>query len=339
MAQEAPIKVFSTSPPSRDAAPGDYLERVRQVSRWSEQAGCHGILVYADNGLVDPWLVSQAIVAATERLSPLVAVQPVYMHPYSAAKMVATLAFLHGRAVDLNLLAGGFRNDLLALGDPTPHDERYARTTEYGRIVSALLAGEQVDLDGSYYRVEKLKLQPALAPELAPEILISGSSPAGLAAALALGAVPVTYPGPPGEEQAPAGADRFGVRVGLFARGDADDGWRIGHERFPADRAGQIAHRAAMSVSDSHWHRQLSGRVEQQSSEQAEDPDPYWLFPFRNYQTFCPYLVGTYERLALELRGYLALGCTHLILDVPASEDELGHVGQVLERALSGMSA
>jgi len=46
-------------------------------------------LIYTDNGLVDPWLIAQAMITHTERLCPLVAVQPVYMHPYAVAKMVA----------------------------------------------------------------------------------------------------------------------------------------------------------------------------------------------------------------------------------------------------------
>jgi alkanesulfonate monooxygenase SsuD/methylene tetrahydromethanopterin reductase-like flavin-dependent oxidoreductase (luciferase family) len=54
-----------------------------------EAAGCEGTLVYTDNGLVDRWLVSLAIIAATERICPLIAVQAVYMHPYTAAKMAA----------------------------------------------------------------------------------------------------------------------------------------------------------------------------------------------------------------------------------------------------------
>jgi alkanesulfonate monooxygenase len=44
--------------------------------------GCEGILVYADNRLVDPWLTAQLIIEVTERLSPLVAVQSAYMPPY-----------------------------------------------------------------------------------------------------------------------------------------------------------------------------------------------------------------------------------------------------------------
>jgi alkanesulfonate monooxygenase len=48
-------------------------------------------VVHGDSGLVDLWLVSQLIVESMERLSPLVAVQPISIHPYSAAKMVASL--------------------------------------------------------------------------------------------------------------------------------------------------------------------------------------------------------------------------------------------------------
>src|SRR5205823_10842848 len=122
------------------------------AARWSEAAGCVGILIYADNGLVDPWLVAHAITEGTERIGPLVAVQPVYMHPYSAAKMVASLAHLYGRRLFINMLAGGFRNDLVAMGDETPHDDRYARTLEYALIMQRLLENTApVIFEGKYY--------------------------------------------------------------------------------------------------------------------------------------------------------------------------------------------
>ena len=80
---------------------------------------------------------------ATERLCPLVAVRPVYMHPYAVAKIVASIGHVYGRRVYLNMVAGGFRNDLVSLGDETSHDERYARLTEYTQIVTQLLSGER----------------------------------------------------------------------------------------------------------------------------------------------------------------------------------------------------
>lgn len=329
------LTLFSTCPQSRDIPPDAYRRRVAEVSRWSEEAGCAGILVYADNGILDPWLVAQLIIEATDRLSPLVALQPIYMHPYTVAKMISSLAALYGRRMYLNLVAGGFRNDLLALGDATPHDERYERAAEYGRIIRELTDhGRPLTFDGRYYSVENLRLTPPVPPGLRPGMTISGSSPAGLAAARALGAVAVRYPQPSNLEESQTAQDvEVGMRVGIIAREDAEQAWRVAYERFPEDRAGQIAHRLAMHVSDSHWHRQLSALAH----EAAESDDPYWLGPFRNYKTFCPYLVGSYDRVAEELARYTSLGYRTFILDIPASAEELAHVAatfQLISREL-----
>jgi alkanesulfonate monooxygenase SsuD/methylene tetrahydromethanopterin reductase-like flavin-dependent oxidoreductase (luciferase family) len=96
--------------------------------------------VYTDNSIVDPWLVSNIILQNTKKLCPLVAIQPVYMHPYSVAKMVASFGHLYGRRMYLNMVAGGFKNDLIALNDTTPHDERYTRLIEYTTIIKLLLS-------------------------------------------------------------------------------------------------------------------------------------------------------------------------------------------------------
>ena len=131
--------VFSTCPQSVAVQAADYVERVKAVARWSEEAGCKGILVYTENSLVDPWLVSQVILQSTTELCPLVAVQPVYMHPYSVAKMVSSFAHMYGRRLYLNMVAGGYTTELAALGDATAHDKRYARLVEYTAIIKLLL--------------------------------------------------------------------------------------------------------------------------------------------------------------------------------------------------------
>jgi alkanesulfonate monooxygenase len=151
-----------------------------------------------------------------------------------------------------------------------------------------------------------------------------------MAAARALGAIAVQYPQPPAQqEQQPDGGIESGMRIGMIGREDREEAWRVAHERFPEDRKGQIAHHMAMKASDSHWHRQLS----ELAHEAASADDPYWLGPFNNYQTFCPYLVGDYDRLAAEIARYMALGFRTFLLDIPASEDELHHVGVVFRRA------
>jgi alkanesulfonate monooxygenase len=275
-------------------------------------------------------------VQATETLCPLVAVQPVYLHPYSAAKMIATLGHLHGRRIYLNMVAGGFKNDLIALNDTTPHDERYERTIEYTLIVKRLLSASMpVSFEGRYYQVHNLRLTPSLPEHLFPGIMISGSSPAGLAAARTIGATAVQYPEPAdvmGEGQRPDGVDT-GLRVGIIARDTAEAAWDVAHRRFPEDRKGQVAHQLAMKVSDSHWHHRLSELDERPGSEES----PYWLGPFQNYKTFCPYLVGSYGRVADELARYVDLGFRVFVLDIPPSKEELDHIGVVFQRALEAV--
>jgi alkanesulfonate monooxygenase len=292
------------------------------------------MLIYTDNGLVDPWVVAQLAIRATERLCPLVAVQPVYMHPYAVAKIVASIGHVYHRRVYLNMVAGGFRNDLVALGDETPHDERYARLTEYAQVVTRLLSGERVTFEGAYYTLKNVLLRPALPPELAPAVFVSGSSAAGMLAARRLGATAVKYPKPAAEETAFDGAAAMGMRVGVIARRDDTEAWSAALARFPEDRRGRVTHALAMKVSDSQWHRQLS----QLGESPPSDANPYWLSPFENYKTFCPYLVGSYDRVAAELERYLRLGFGTFILDIPPNEEELGHIAAAFARASLGVA-
>ena len=322
------IAIFSTCPASAGLEPAVFRRRVVEVARWSERQRCRGILVYTDNSLLDPWLVAGLIVESTASLVPLVAVQPAYMHPYTVAKMVTSFGALHGRAVYLNMVAGGFTNDLRALCDMTPHDRRYDRLREYTTIIKLLLGGQTVTFKGDFYQVERLRLAPPLAPELMPLIWISASSPAGLAVARELDAVLVQYP--TATDDTTAGDDHDAamraVRVGIVARADDDEAWRVAHARFPEDRAGQIAHTLAVRASDSVWHEKLS--------RPAPEATPYWLVPFHNYKTFCPYLVGAYERVAGELARHLRHGVNAFILDVPSDEDDLRHARIAFEHAM-----
>ncbi len=327
---DASIEVFATCPPSSATARGRYLQRVIDIARWSEEAGCRGILVYSDNSLLDPWLLAQIIIQNTATLCPLVAVQPVYMHPYSVAKVVASLGHLYGRRVYLNMVAGGFKNDLIALNDTTPHDQRYDRLVEYTSIVKALLeTTSAVSYDGAFYKIDKLKLTPPLASDLFPGIFLSASSDAGLAAARTLGATAVKYPKPAGEEEIPPEAGiEFGIRVGIIARATDEEAWAVAHARFPEDRRGQVTHQLVMKTSDSVWHKELS----EMSAEVGRSP--YWLGPFQNYKTFCPYLVGSYGRVGEELARYIGIGYTRFILDVPFDQDELRHIDLGFKQAL-----
>ncbi|SRR5579875_1172828 len=324
------VELFSTAPQSADHTPQSFSRRLTEVARWSEEAGCAGILIYSDNSLVDPWLAAQLVIEQTEKLSPLVAVQPVYMHPFAAAKMVASLSYLYGRRISLNMIAGGFRNDLLALCDQTPHDQRYSRLIEYTLIIKGLLAQNRpFSFSGHYYQVKNLVLKPSLPAELFPRLLISGSSEAGREAAHSIGAIAVEYPQPKNSDDNIEPRKNCGIRVGLITAQTSEQAWETAHSRFPGDRAGQLKHMLAMKVSDSQWHKQLSDI----STGGETHHGLYWLWPFKNYNTFCPYLVGSRDEVADELAKYMMAGFSTYILDIPLQPSDLQEAAETFALA------
>jgi alkanesulfonate monooxygenase len=330
------VKLFSTAPQSADYEAAQYRARLSEIARWSEQSGCTGILIYSDNSLIDPWLAAQIIIRNTSRLSPLVAIQPVYLHPYAAAKMVASLGFLYGRRLYLNMIAGGFRGDLFSLGDATAHDDRYVRLEEYTLIIQGLLSSKKpFSFAGRFYEIKNLQMKPALSPELLPEVFVSGTSEAGMQAAKALDAVSIEYPQPGAEYVNGAPRQKSGIRIGVIAAQESEQAWEKAYKRFPGDKAGQLKHLLAMKVSDSHWHKQLSNL----ERETQDSRGIYWLWPFKNYNTFCPYLVGSYDEVANEILKYLRAGFTNYILDIPAEPSDLFQAGRVFRMAESRWDA
>ena len=331
-----PFKLFATCPQfmqpgsTESAEPKQYLDHVVNSAVWCERYGFDGILIYADHRQLDGWTIAELVVQKTERLLPLVATQPVYMHPYTIAKTIATIGYLHGRQIFLNMIAGGFKTDLQALNDTTPHDERYDRLVEYSKIIQALLGSpDRISYDGKYYSVANLAMTPPVPAEIRPEFFVSGSSDVGLAAAKDIGATAIQYPLPPAEYNGPPQDMPSGIRLGVIARADADEAWKVAHERFSEDRQGEIAHRLAMKVSDSQWHATISDMAKKEHDES----NPYWLEPYKHYKTFAPYLVGDYDTVAKDLARYVRKEISVFIVDIFPSEEEAMHTREAFVRA------
>src|SRR5256885_17256705 len=88
-------------------------------------------------------------------------------------------------------------------------------------------------------------------------------------------------------------------------------------------RSGQLTHQLAMKVSDSAWHKQLSDLA----AATASGESPYWLVPFQNYKTLCPYPLGSSERVGGGVARYLGLGDRAFIFGLPPPDGELRHPG------------
>ncbi|BCB89718.1 LLM class flavin-dependent oxidoreductase [Phytohabitans suffuscus] len=329
--------LYATFPSSAHDDVVTFSGELDQLPRWCDSASYRGALIYTDNSLMDPWVVAQESIRRSPSFVPLVAIQPLYQHPFAVARTVASIASLRRRRVDLNFVTGGFKADLVSLGDDLDHDRRYDRLVEYADVVRALLAGSRVTYAGAHYRLESAKVRSVPA-DLRPGFFVSGSSPSCRRAAKAIGAVRLCYPPWPDDAASEAGepGTAWGMRVGIIARDDRDDAWAIAETRFPPDARGVGKQRIISRMSESSWQRKLSQMAEAaaRAGSAGAGDGTYWLRPFQSYKTFCPYLVGSYDEVAGALQRYLAAGVSTIILDVPTSYEDLVHARLAIARAV-----
>lgn len=320
------LRVFPAISRNRD--PRSYAGELMRVARFADHNGFEGILLFEGNDVfVEPWAMAQHIMAETARSSPLIAVNPVYMHPFTAAKFVSSFAQLYGRKVYLNMITGTAISDLQGLGDDASHADRYVRLGEFVELMRQLLASPRpVNFQGRFYQARYLQLRPRLPPELMPEFLIAGQSEAAQRVARETGCIKM--------QMLPPDLDRGlvapGMNFGIFAREGREEARQAAKARFrdnPDDRELLVL---TMENTDSVWKRHLHAR---QNAELADNG--YWLLPFLTFQADCPYLVGSYAEIGAKLKEFAAKGLTTIMLDMVADETEMQHVRKAL--AASGM--
>jgi alkanesulfonate monooxygenase len=320
------LRVFPAISRNRD--PGSYVGELVRVAQFAERNGFEGILLFEGNDVfVEPWAMAQHILAQTSRSCPLIAVNPVYMHPFTAAKFVSSFAQLYGRKIYLNMITGTAISDLAGLGDQLSHADRYVRLGEFVTLMRDLLTSPRpVSFAGQFYRADHLQLRPRLPPELMPEFLIAGQSEAARRVARETGCIKMQML-PPDLER---GLDAPGINFGIFARPDRAAARAAAMARFRDDLDDRALLALTVENSDSVWKRQL---YEGQSGELGDNG--YWLLPFLTFQADCPYLVGSYEEIGARLKSFADKGLTTIMLDMVSDETEMQHVCRAL--AASGL--
>ena len=311
-----------------------YCRTATDVVRWSDSADLDGVLIFTGTGAVlDPFIAATAAAASTARLVPLIAVNPVYQHPYTAARMVSSIGLLYHRRVDLNLITGTAVSDLAAVGDDTDHDGRYARLAEYVDIMMGLLGSPRpLTYQGQFYRVSRLQLSPALPSVLLPRLFVAGQSPAAQRVAERAGAISIQMLMPGDcDARLTAGA----IHVGILARPSDAEAIQAAQARFPADPIGAKLVAATMSNTDSTWKQRLF----ETAASSIDTQSGYWLGPFRSGQADGPYLVGEYAAIADRLARLARSGVSDFVIDTPATEVDFQHLAQVVQQTRSQLPA
>jgi alkanesulfonate monooxygenase len=324
---KAKLRIFLAISYNRD--PSRYVDELVRVAQFGERNGFEGILLFAGNDVfVEPWSMAQHVLAHTEQSSPLIAVNPIYMHPFTAAKIVSSFAQLYRRKVFLNMITGTASSDLWGLGDDQSHASRYSRLGEFIFLVRQLLTSSRpINFKGKFYIANDLLLRPRLPAALVPEFLIAGQSDEAHRVAAEMECLMMQMLPPDLEE----GIRSPGVNFGIFTREKRDQARRAAKLRFPDTPENRELLKYTMQNTDSVWKRRLS-----EAGQDAElHENGYWLVPFLNLQADCPYLVGSYAEIGAKLRCFASKSVSTIILDVVADEQELRHVCKAL--AFSGL--
>nr|BBX79624.1 hypothetical protein MFLOJ_34110 [Mycobacterium florentinum] len=118
----------------------------------------------------------------------------------------------------LNVVSGSDDAEPRRFGDYPGHDERYARTAEFLRIVRPVWTQDSVNFTGKYYTVEDARV--SAPPNPLPGIYFGGSSGAALLIAAEFADVYLTW----GEPPQAAAAKIEKVRARRLPRGAAGSG-------------------------------------------------------------------------------------------------------------------
>lgn len=163
----------------------DYVSR---LARRSEEIGFDLTLIAELNlndikgpeaPSLDAWSTAAALAAVTRRLELMVAVRPTFHNPALLAKQAANIDHISNGRVSLNVVSSWWAEEARKYGVQfDQHDDRYARTSEWLEIVDQAWKKDHVSVQGKYYRVDDLVLQPKPVSRPRPVIYAGGESEA-----------------------------------------------------------------------------------------------------------------------------------------------------------------
>lgn len=329
------------------------LDYVAEVARAAEIAGFHGGLIPSFPMTDEPWAISSFLARETRTFRFMIAFQPGFLNPVTAARMTASLQrATNGRTV-FNIITGGGGPAQLWWGDVAPHDDRYARTTEFLDVLRGLWQGGSFSHHGKFYQVENGSLPVQLLGQEFPEIYFSGSSDAALASASKHADFYLSWLEPFDQlkekfDRVKERTDKLGrkircaVRVDIIARRTEEEAWREVRRGFENldDAARERYKRFAQQTGDSVG----ASRQRSNAPQELKDYRDFIIHPnvwsglslLRGGQT--QGIVGSYEQVAERLDDLVKLGADAFILASTPHLEEAYRVGEEVLPLIQGYS-
>lgn len=165
------------------AASWDYVRQLTQsAERWGYDLSLIAELNLndikgVDQPALDAWSTAAALAAVTDRIELMVAVRPNFHHPALFAKAAANIDQISGGRLALNVVSSWWADEARQYGlQFDQHDNRYARTSEWLRVVDGLWTEDRFSFAGQFYTTEAAICAPK--PVHRPTIYAGGESDA-----------------------------------------------------------------------------------------------------------------------------------------------------------------
>jgi alkanesulfonate monooxygenase len=341
-----------TSGDSRNVVPGAgghgrpaTVAYLTQIARAADDLGFDAVLTPTGTHCEDAWLVTTALSQQTSRLRFLVAFRPGITNPTLAAQQAGTFQRLTGGRLLINIVTGGDSYEQRRFGDWLSHDERYARTDEFLKILRGAWSGEPFDFEGWHYRVKGATVSAQIDP--VPEIFFGGASAVAEDVAARNVDVYLLWGEPPAMareriERVSAKAEaegrtvRFGMRLHVITRDTEREAWaeadRLLGTMDPAlIEAAQKVLQQSESVGQQRMLSLHGGR-----REDLEVSPNLWAGIGLVRPGAGTALVGSHEQVAERILEYHELGLSEFILSGHPHLEEAYAVGEgVLPLVLS----
>lgn len=159
----------------------DYVKRLTQRSeQWGYDLSLIAELNLNDikgveQPALDAWSTAAALAAVTDTIELMVAVRPNFHHPALFAKAAANIDRISNSRLALNVVSSWWADEARQYGlQFDQHDDRYARTEEWLKVVDGLWTEERFSFDGQFYKTEEAICSPK--PAKRPTVYAGGES-------------------------------------------------------------------------------------------------------------------------------------------------------------------
>ncbi|MBE8716444.1 LLM class flavin-dependent oxidoreductase [Cellvibrio polysaccharolyticus] len=318
-----------------------YIDYLAEIARAAEISGFQGGLIPSFPMTDEPWAISSFLARETSTFRFMLAFQPGFLNPVTAARMTASLQrATNGRAL-FNIITGGGGPSQLWWGDSVDHDSRYTRTTEFLDILRGVWRGENFSYKGRFYQVEDAALPYPLSEEEFPEIYFSGSSDAALVSASKHADYYLSWLEPFAQlkdkfDRVKTRTDTLGrkikcaVRVDIIARPTEEEAWaevKKGFDRVSRETLDALGNRGGGDSVGANRQSKFRPGAINSYKDLIIEPNVWSGFNLlRGGQG--QGIVGSYEQVAERLDELVQLGADAFILASTPHLEEAYRVGE-----------